>query len=117
MTLLSPYAGVGIWDVKEVLEIANSESNNRRIIRVVCDYYQISEKEIFSKSRQRYCCIARQVAMYLMCRIKKNSLTSIGHLFNKDHTTVIHSRNHISDLMQSLDEIRNDVENLQMKLL
>jgi chromosomal replication initiator protein len=62
------------------------------IIREVCSFYNIEEKDILGKSRQSDIVLPRQVAMYIIRSLTDNSLQTIGDkVFRRDHTTVMHS--------------------------
>lgn len=68
------------------------------IISAVCDYFNVSKKEISTKCRKRDIVYPRQMAVYLLCFNTDLSLKAISLLFGEsitDHTTVIHSRDKI----------------------
>ncbi|MEA3293178.1 MAG: chromosomal replication initiator protein DnaA [Patescibacteria group bacterium] len=69
----------------------------KKIVQKVTQFYDLSEKEIFSISRKKEIVKPRQIAMYLSREELKNSFPSIGRKFkNKDHTTAIYAYNRIS---------------------
>ena len=72
------------------------------VIRFVSKSYGVSIEAMKSKSRKRECVEPRQVAQFLLCTYTGMSLKHIGQKFGgRDHTTVIHARNTINDLMIS----------------
>lgn len=74
-----------------------------KVQRVVCEYFNLTRDDLLSKSRKRQIVQARQIAMYL-CRnnIPNCSLSTIGaEIGGKDHATVLHSCNTVSDLMST----------------
>ena len=55
--------------------------------------------------------------MYLACELTDNSLPKIGKEFGgKDHTTVMHSRDKIQKLIQTNEQVNNDVQKIKNKL-
>ena len=85
----------------------------------VCEYFNISREELVSKSRKRQIVQARQIAMYL-CRnlISNCSLSTIGaETGGKDHATVLHSCNMVSDLMATDRVFKKYVSDLESQLL
>ena len=63
------------------------------IKKVVCEYFQISEKDLISSRRDQRIVKPRQLAMYL-CKemVPGASYPEIGAQFGgRDHTTVIHA--------------------------
>ena len=89
-----------------------------RVQSAVCDYFNISTDDLVSKSRKRQIVQARQISMYL-CRnlISNCSLSTIGaETGGKDHATVLHSCNIVSDLMATDRVFKKYVTDLESKL-
>ena len=64
----------------------------KKIIRVVADFYDVSEKELVNRSRKKEIVKPRQIAMYILRDELKCSFPFIGEkLGKKDHTTAIHA--------------------------
>lgn len=62
------------------------------IKRKVCEYFQMIESDLCSKTRTQEITFARQIAMYLARELTNVSLPKIGENFGKrDHTTVMHA--------------------------
>lgn len=77
-----------------------------QIIIAVCDYFKITEERLKERLRKRELVLARQIAMYMMCKFcYKISLKSIGNHFGFDHTTVVHSRDTLQDLLDTDKEL------------
>jgi chromosomal replication initiator protein len=74
-----------------------------RVQRVVCDYFDITREMLVSKTRKRNIVQARQIAMYMSrTHITNCSLSTIGsEIGGKDHATVMHACNTVSDLMST----------------
>ncbi|MBR5042231.1 MAG: chromosomal replication initiator protein DnaA, partial [Bacteroidales bacterium] len=103
-------------------KIVNSSVRELSISTVqsaVCDYFNITPEDLVSKSRKRQIVQARQISMYL-CRnlISNCSLSTIGaQTGGKDHATVLHSCNIVSDLMATDRVFKKYVSDLEAKLL
>ena len=61
------------------------------VINKVCIMYEISKKELFTKTRTRDIVRARNIIHNILNEKYKMSLTDIGKIFNQDHTTVLYS--------------------------
>lgn len=83
----------------------------------VCNYFDISQTQFLSKTRKREIVQARQIAMYLSHTLTKNSLSTIGSLLGgKDHATVIHACNTVSDLMDTDRTFRGYVTEIERRV-
>ncbi len=81
---------------------------------VVADHFDVSVADLKSKSRKRELVHPRQIAMYLAKEKTDLSLKSIGYHFGgRDHSTVIHAVQTISDLVAKHPETRDAVEKLK----
>jgi len=60
----------------------------------------IPEREIHGTSRLRLICRVRQGVMYAAFLQGRHSLTQIGRIFGKDHTTVIHACRNVPEFMK-----------------
>jgi hypothetical protein len=83
------------------------------IIQMAAKYYSVSWDQIISKSRKSEYVRARQVTMYLLSGFSQLTLKEIGRrIGGRDHTTVIHSRENVKDLMSSDENYRAEVKHL-----
>jgi chromosomal replication initiator protein len=87
-----------------------------RILKFVCNYYDISEKAMSREFRDKEIVKARQMYCFLSYQFAGGTMSSIGKLINRDHTTVVYAVNKIkvqkeiySDLKKELDEIINSL--------
>lgn len=88
-----------------------------RIQQVVCEYFNISEELLHTKTRKREIVQARQLAMYFSKNFTKYSLSYIGsQIGKKDHATVLYACKAITDLMETDRSFRMQVEEIQRKL-
>jgi len=78
--------------LSHITKKSKKPTTHKKIIKVVADFYEISEKELLGKNRKRQIVLPRQVAMFLMRQELNSSYPYIGERFGgKDHTTVIHA--------------------------
>lgn len=61
------------------------------VINKVCIMYEVSKKELFTKTRTRDIVRARNIIHNILNEKYKMSLTEIGRIFEQDHTTVLNS--------------------------
>lgn len=96
---------------------ADVEIKPTDIISQVAKYFRLTFDNIVGKSRTKQVSQARQVAMYLAREMTSMSLKDIGDVFGgRDHSTVLHACNRISDEMQEKQEIYNYVTELTVRL-
>jgi chromosomal replication initiator protein len=87
------------------------------IQRKVAEHYNIRLTEMASARRSRAVARPRQVAMYLAKQLTSRSLPEIGRRFgNRDHTTVLHAVNKITELMGADPAFAEDVTLLRKML-
>jgi len=85
------------------------------IVKTVADYYNISENNIYEKTRKKEIVHARQVTMYLLREDFNVSYPLIGQkLGNRDHTTVIHSHLKIKEDLKTDPSLLQEVEKIRI---
>jgi chromosomal replication initiator protein len=61
------------------------------IMAAVCNHFSLRPADLRSKRRSRNVAVPRQLAMYLCRRLLNISFPTIGDVFGRDHSTVIHA--------------------------
>ena len=61
------------------------------IISETAKYYMFTPEDIKSQRKTRGIALARQISMFLIRKLTNLSLKDIGSVFERDHTTVLHS--------------------------
>ena len=85
--------------------------------KIVSKYYGITVSDLISNSRKQHLVKARQMAIYLSHSLTSLSLAKIGQNFgNRDHSTVLYSCEKLKKLMEINEEIKNDIENIKIKI-
>ena len=78
--------------------------------------FNVSYKDLQSKSRKKVITFPRQIAMYLGRKYTEESLDDIGRTFNRNHATVLHSVKVVSELSRSDTSVRRQLEILDRKM-
>jgi chromosomal replication initiator protein len=102
-------------------KIVGEEKNDitiDKVQKIVCEYFNITRDTLLSKSRKRNIVQARQIAMYMSRTLINCSLSTIGtELGGKDHATVLHACNTVSDLMSTDKLFRQYVSDIERMLV
>ncbi len=87
------------------------------IQETVAAYYNLRVEDLKSQRRTRNVAFPRQIAMYLSRKLTDMSLPKIGEEFGgRDHTTVIHAYEKISDCLQKDESLQRTVNDLSKKI-
>lgn len=103
--------------VEQIVQVTESKQVGiEEVQRAVADYFDISVDELKDKTRKKEIVIARQIAMYFAKEYTGFSLKSIGYHFGgRDHSTVIHAIQAVTEMIQEKREIRMYVEDIGKK--
>ncbi|MCR4943114.1 MAG: chromosomal replication initiator protein DnaA [Clostridium sp.] len=84
---------------------------------IVSSYFNLRIEDLKSQRRTRNIAYPRQIAMYLSRKLTDMSLPKIGEEFGgRDHTTVIHAYEKISDNLNKDETLQHTIETLTKKL-
>jgi chromosomal replication initiator protein len=101
--------------IKRAVKVDNHPLTVDDILEKVCGHYNVTQQNVFSKSRKRDYVIVRQVSMYLAQKYTKMPASRIGQLIGgRDHSTVIHSCSTIEQRLKvdkSFSAELNSIEN------
>jgi chromosomal replication initiator protein len=86
------------------------------IKKLVCTYYDVSIKDVMSRSRKQNLVRPRQMAMYLARNYTDAPLQSIGKSFNRYHATALHSINCIERGIKQNSSIKKQVGFFRQRL-
>ena len=101
----------------EFFDTAHKVVRSGTILSVVEEFYHVSHDEIISKKRTKNIAFARHVAAYLANTMCEMSLKSVGAIFGRDHTTVIHSIEVIEKKERSDARFREELRQLKNVIL
>lgn len=84
---------------------------------IVANYFNLRVDDLKSQRRTRNVSYPRQIAMYLSRKLTDMSLPKIGEEFGgRDHTTVIHAYEKISDNLNRDESLQHTIDDLTKKL-
>lgn len=82
------------------IDVKTNKAKWTDAMRVVCQVYNITPDDIYSKNRTQHILYARHTFNYICRRTLTMSLESIGRIINRDHSTIIHSVKQTQDLIE-----------------
>jgi chromosomal replication initiator protein len=105
--------------LKEIISANSARTiNSHTIIDAVSRYFDLKPEEFKSKKRNREISYPRQIAMFLCRELTDLSLPKIGDEFGgRDHTTVMHAYDKISEDIKSNPETNRTVEELKRNIV
>jgi chromosomal replication initiator protein len=101
----------------KLVDTALADSSPRRnsvkpdeVVSVVADAFGVTVQNLVGPERRQDVVLPRQIAMYLLRVEAKCSLPKIGEtLGGRDHTTVMHACQKVSDLIERDDKLRHQI--------
>ncbi len=90
-----------------------------QVVKATCEYFRIRREDLVGKKKNKEIVVPRQICIYLICDILGQSvpLASIGEYFGgRDHTTVMHARDKISEEIKSNDVTASQVKDIRDKI-
>lgn len=88
-----------------------------KILDAVCSKFGLKRDELIGRKRNKEFVEPRQICIYLMWKKLNIPLTAISKIFNRDHTTAIHARDKIIELIKTDDDMKNTVEDLEENII
>lgn len=102
----------------DVLKTRSKMITKEKIIKVVSEWYNISEEDMKSTKRKKEIAKARQVSMFLLRDTLQLPFMAIGEVFGgKDHTTVMHSVTKVEEDMKSNKYFAKEITNIKEKIM
>lgn len=87
------------------------------ILKVVCNYYNITIADIKGSKRNPKFSTPRHIAVYLSRKLADRTFTEIaGELGGRDHTTIMNSNKKIEALLQTDEDLNVTLEVLKKKI-
>ncbi len=101
-----------------VSESGKEEITPDGIINAVTSFYQVSKSDLIGKCKKKELVMPRQICCYLMCELLSLPLMTIGEeLGNRNHTTILYSRNKVEEMCQVNDKIAKDIDDIKNIIL
>ena len=111
--LNSSMTGELILEFIDDITITEIQTIGESIREVVSKQYGITIKALQSKSRLQKTTLPRQMAMYLTRKHTELSLSDIGLLYNRDHSTVLYAIDSVTIKISENQAIRKQLEILE----
>ncbi len=94
-----------------------SELTAEKITNTVCEYFKIDYKDIVGKKKNKEVVEPRMIAVYLISELLNLPLVNIGKIFGgRDHTTIMHSRDKISEEIKNNKKIAKYIDEIKKML-
>jgi hypothetical protein len=87
-----------------------------KIVMAVAMYFRLTRNDLIGRNRQSVATIARQMAMYLADLHSGENQSDIARYFARDHATVSHSRKQILNDLDTYQERRQQMADLERAL-
>ncbi len=123
---LANFHGKVVATRDEMEEVLQKEGNSEpkldskltpdRILHTVCKYFVIDEKDLTGRKRNKEIVEPRQVCIYLMWSQLAIPLTTIGQIFGRDHTTIIHARDKIMEQLKTSNQMKKVINEINQML-
>jgi chromosomal replication initiator protein len=105
--------------VEHPLESPIIDLTHFEIIRKVCEFMNVKESQVLSKSREYKMVMTRFVIIDCLLNQQsfKYTLKEIGQMLGgRDHTTIIHSRDALKNWVSTDETMRNVLKNAHLQV-
>lgn len=103
--------------LKNFVEAVSREITIESIQSIVGEHLSVEVELMKAKTRKRDIVQARQIAMYFAKEMTRHSLKSIGlHFGGRDHSTVIHALQTVSDLIATDKYFKQNVTEIRKRI-
>ena len=103
--------------IGQTILIGRRQLTIKKILETVCNYFNLNESLVHTKSRKQEIVQTRQIAMYLSKKYTDSSLAHIGKVIgNKDHATVLHACKTVKDQIDISKTFRSTMEAIELCL-
>ena len=100
--------------IKRAVKVDNHPLTVDDILDKVCQHYNVTQQQVFSKSRKRDSVQVRQISMDLAQKYTKMPSSRIGQLIgNRDHSTVIHSCSTVEQRLKTDAAFRDEIGSIE----
>lgn len=99
------------------LRHGKTSTTNLKILEVVCEFYGVAVDKVKKKDRRKHIVWCRQLYYYLSLKLTNMTMSELASEFNQDHTTVIHSRDTVQDILDTEPEKRKELWEIESMLM
>ena len=86
------------------------------ILKGVASFFQVRVSDIKGTCRTKDIALPRQIAMYLACKLINGSLQSLGSIFGKTHSTLLHACKTIEKKLNENETLRRQISMVERHL-
>jgi chromosomal replication initiator protein len=108
---------LSVIEVKKLIKNNIQPNKNisvQNVVKMISDFYEVNEENIYEKTRRKEIVRARQLIMYILREDFNISYPLIGQkLGGKDHTTVIHSCLKVKNDIKADPQLVRDIEQIR----
>lgn len=96
----------------------NLKIDPKTVLNIVCDYFNLSQKDLIGAKRQKELVLPRHITMFLLSEHLNMTVEKIGQILGKrDHTTVMHGRDKIKGLAGTNREVQRMLIEIKSRLI
>ncbi len=99
------------------IDISKSNYSSDEVITTVGNYFNINKGAILAKNREKVVVNARRIIMHIMKNDLGYTLTTIGKIFSKNHSTVLHAIESMDGELNSQSSNAKHLENIRTKIV
>lgn len=104
--------------LKDYADDKNEIITMERIAENVCGYFNISKDDLLGKKKNKEIVLPRQICIYLINEFLSVPLATIGEYFGgKNHTTIMYSRDKVSNLIKENSSVEKQIKDLKDLIL
>lgn len=92
-------------------------SDHKQVLSAICSFFDISLKDLTGPKRQKELVLPRHIAMYLLSEELRLTVEKIGQVLGgRDHTTVMHGRDKMKQLIYKDREVQRLLIEVKQKI-
>lgn len=90
----------------------------KQVLLTICDYFNLSLKDLIGPKRQKELVLPRHIAMYLLSEELSLTVEKVGSMLGgRDHTTVMHGRDKMKKLATTDREVQRILIEVKQKII
>jgi len=99
--------------LKDITAAQGQNLSVEKIMDTVCKYYDVKKADLVGKKKNKEIVDPRQICIYLITELMDIPLITIGNAFGgRDHTTVIHARDKISQNIKTDRSLKTNIDDI-----
>lgn len=93
-------------------------SDYKQVLSTICSFFDISLKDLTGPKRQKELVLPRHIAMYILSEDLRLTVEKIGQVLGgRDHTTVMHGRDKMKQLINKDREVQRMLIEVKQKIM